>query len=147
MLVRSIASRIAQTWRLVASMPHEWEDAPEYPSSADAQHPWDDMPTAEFDERWGSRWDFDDVECKEALKEVAVREFLDVLESLYMYSKISAEQFCTLCYFAALGGLGEEVARFGQCPGKPSGHYSRFLKSKFQMATKSQEHYSMNVPC
>ena len=42
--------------------------------------------------------------------------------------------------------MGEEVAKYGMRPGRQTGHYSRFVKSKLGIHTRSTEHYSLDVP-
>ncbi len=73
---------------------HEW-DSPA--ASAELPEPW--LPNVAADgPSWGPEWDADDGEA--ATRESAAREFLNELEFMYMSSKISAENFCLLTYFA-----------------------------------------------
>ena len=123
---------------------HEWEDtSPIGASTADDADT--DRDDGDFG-GWGKPWEFEDDDGPEEARKLYVREFLDILETLYLSSKISAESFCTLCYFAGKGGMGEEVGKNGLKPGQSSGHYSRLLKRLMGMQTVSKEHYSLSVP-
>ena len=94
---------------------------------------------------WGERHGPGDIDPQEA-KLAACIEFLDELKDMYTRSKISAENYSVLCFWAAKGGMEGEVKRHGVGPGRTSGHYSRHLKSVFGMADKSDEHYTLKVP-
>jgi hypothetical protein len=115
---------------------HEWEDAPR------STKLWEDVDCASSKSSgWGPARDPSIIS-----KQTANREFLSMLEWLWMTSTISAEQCCTLAFFAHLGGMSEEVGAVGLGPNKPSGHYSRHLKAVYGIHSKSQDHYSFSVP-
>ena len=67
-----------------------------------------------------------DEETAENSPQVAAREFLQILLGLYTSSRISAEHFATLCWYADKCGMSH-VGEYACAPGKKSGHYQRFL--------------------
>ena len=65
---------------------------------------------------------------------------------MYLTSKISAENYATLCYFANVGGMGPRVKEQSMPPGRQAGKYSVFVKKQFEFVRRSQAHYCFSVP-
>jgi hypothetical protein len=63
-------------------------------------------------EGWGAAYS-DDEDVGRDPKLVAASEFLEMLGSLFMASKISAQSYCVLCYYASKSGMPGDVAKHG----------------------------------
>lgn len=126
--------------------PWETEEADSCPPCSNASpYPWEREEGQEEDAEGDMFYVAeDDLEADQ--REVACKDFLDSLTFLYMMSQISAERFCTLCFFAAKGGMGDSVGMYGLASGKQSGKYSRHCKKMFDMPKKSSRHYTLLVP-
>jgi hypothetical protein len=118
---------------------HDWEEP-----DAPVAHAWDDDRDGD-DEGWGNAFS-DDENGPADPRAIAALEFLDILGAMFMESKISAQSYCLLCFYASKAGVGGDVNKHGMGPGRPSGHYSRHLKTVFGFGAFSPLHYTMDVP-
>ena len=125
---------------------HAWElGSPSMGPVAPGDHDWEQEPTI-HESGWGDPDDTLDLDEIDE-KEVVSGECLATLMNLYMFSSISAESVCTLCWWAHRAGMvGEQVQALGQKPGGRSGHYSRHLKKNTGFAQASDKCYVIDVP-
>jgi hypothetical protein len=117
----------------MASSSAHWWDAHE----SVGEHAWDA-------EQGDNESDTD--EDPETNPHAAAAAFLDILVSMFMLSSISAQTFCTLCYWAAKAGMPGDVNTYSKKPGSPSGHYSRHLDDKLGFRDIKKRQYKLNVP-
>ena len=128
-------------------MKHPWELPASSSTQARPKHPWEqprapEAPRAPAAEPAGDPGDDSDMDETD-VRECAARSFLDYLGDLYLESKISADDYCTLCYFAARGGLvGAEG--HGVEPGK--GHCSRKCRQLYAIPDTNLAHYTLEMP-
>ena len=128
-------------------MAHAWESPEPCSQGSDAPaHAW------EHDEGDGDMPDVDSasnssLEEPDPLEDAtaAADLFLEELLSNYLESKISAESFCIMCYWASKGGLaGTRVAEYGLRPGHSTGNYSKHIKQVLHM--DNEQHYRLSIP-
>lgn len=116
-------------------------------SSSIPVHPWEESPHDSRRPDWESDGADSDVSVvdAESAKDIAAAKFLDTLEALYNSSRLSSEDFCVLCNWAAQGGMAGNIGDYGYRPGAQSGHYARFLKSKMGFKDNEVNHYLLQV--
>ena len=132
---------------------HSWERDDSESDESSGKHSWerDDEPTGSSDEEgggaeWGDHESDQEASDEEDERQAAEVDFLSLLGELWCLSQISAEQYCTLCFLAAKGGLSEKVRQHGMPPNRHSGHYSRKCKKLFQMQPASTTQYLLEMP-
>ena len=76
----------------------------------------------------------------------AAQNFVDILLEEYLYSSISAEKSCTMCYWAAKSGMPGAVHEYGKAPRAPTGHYQRHLDTVLGFREARQQFYHMRIP-
>ena len=98
------------------------------------------------------RWECDDEEYLAQLSDdevdpmiAAAKEFEDGLLELYMLSQISAQHFCTLCFWAHKAGMNGNVASYGLKPGCNSGAYQRHLDRVLGIHATKQKVYTVKT--
>eukprot|EP00969_Alexandrium_andersonii_P353329 15439630-Alexandrium_andersonii.AAC.1 len=104
-----------------ASAPsHSWE-APGYDAGTDSEEEWPDP-------------------MKDP--EAAAGEFIKHLEGLYLASKISARDFCELCFWAEKAGVRGPVPQYSFKPGSQNtGNYQRHLDLAMGFTKEMKEAY------
>lgn len=132
---------------------HSWEGDNSASDESSGKHSWerDDEPALSSDEEgggpeWGDHEDDQEASDEEDERQAAERDFLELLGELWCFSKISAEHYCTLCFFAARGGMSAKVRQHGMPPNRHTGHYNRKCKKLFQMEPASTAQYMLEMP-
>ena len=94
---------------------HAWESdaAGSAAPSTHVRHAWEQV--EEYEDS-GSESDAD----PESDPKAAAAQMLDELFELYYSSAISAQYFCTICYWAAKSGVQGAVHSYGRKPGYPA---------------------------
>ena len=78
-------------------------------------------------------------------RDTAANEFIAILNDLYLCSKISAEIFAVLCYWAHVGGMNEEVGRLGKKSGGQFSKYTQHLDRKFKFKSETARQYNIQM--
>ena len=102
---------------------HPWERAAgPAPGAASSSHPWERQSS--------SASDSDGEHDPESNAGAAAMMFLDVMVGMYTSSAVSAQTFCTLCYWAGNAGMPRLVNDYGLRPGLQTGKYQAHLNKR-----------------
>ena len=111
---------------------HSWETR---------AHSWERADTGDLDPCWN---DCSDSDLEPDEPDTAGAHLVKKLLSLYIYNKVSAEDCCVSCFWAAEAGV-VEAKPYGMRPGGQSGHYARKLNGKLGFANR-ELFYTLDVP-
>eukprot|EP00969_Alexandrium_andersonii_P136116 6022185-Alexandrium_andersonii.AAC.1 len=79
--------------------------------------------------------------------EAAATQFLDELVGLYLESRLSARNFCVLCWWAHKAGMaGSLVGEYAMRPGQSSGNYQRHLDRTMGFDAVQNQMFPLSCP-
>ena len=89
-------------------------------------------------------WDASDDDFANDLPESPAQTLISILVDHYLYSRLSAQQVCTMMFWMEQCGI-QEAGPFSLKPGSSSGHYSRKMKAALGHID-SDDLYEADVP-
>ena len=118
----------------------------------DGERIWDaGAPVADEHDNQRRPWDMESVATDDEPPDphtdpfAAGNQFIEELLDVYLPSSISAEKFCSLCYWATKANMIGPASEYAKAPGGGSGTYKKILDGALGLRNVMDEYYELNI--